>query len=150
VSRFVSVVLHQVWRVNDGGASKTARMGMHACGFYAQQEEHSKGQVASGPAAARGEARRWAALTAWQAGRYLAAAERVPGEVPPSTSMDDLRVYFEEHNHAIAEADCLTASTARLPALLQWAGAKRQGKNGEQVAVIRGLADYWDPPKQGR
>jgi hypothetical protein len=98
---------------------------------------------------ARVEARRWAALTAWQAGRYLAAAERVPAEVPPSTSMEDLRVYFEDHDHAIAEADYLTASAARLSVLLRSAGVKRKGKNGEEVAVIRGLADHWDPPKQG-
>ena len=132
---------------------QTARMGMPAAMAVsthnkkntAKAKLHREQPVRS----ARIEARRWAALTAWQAGRYLAAADRLPGEVPPSTSMEDLRRYFEDHDHAIAEADYLTASAVRLSVLLRSAGVKRKGKNGEQVTTIRNLADQWDPPKHG-
>jgi hypothetical protein len=93
---------------------------------------------------ARLEARRWAGLTAWQAGRYLEAAERLPGEVPPSTNIESLRRYFEDYDHAMAEAHYLTATTVQLARWLRSAGVGRKGENGEDVAAIRGLAERWE------
>lgn len=93
---------------------------------------------------ARLEARRWAGLTAWQAGRYLHAAERLPGEVPPSTTVENLRRYFEDYDHAVAEAHYLTASTVQLARWLRSARVGRKSENGAEVAVIRGLADRWE------